>query len=327
MTDKERGAVADQHLLPGYLIIGPDEVKRNAAITRMKTRLEESGMADFNLDDRDMAKDDDVDGLLSSLNTFPMGSDFRLVILRGCDHLAKPLSDALVSYLANPSPTTVCIIVASALAKNTRLYKAVAKIDAKAVIDCSAKKRWELPAQVQDMAKKHGKQIAQNAAEELISRVGENTRMLDNELKRLSEMVEAPQIDRSDVEALIARTAEVQPWDFLNAVSERNLIKSLELLRLMPSKNNVWVYTLLVARIRELVVAKSLDARGQGRELAQVLGVQSWRVKNHLAWARKYSMQELLGALKQARDVELALKGSRDSDLAMESWVCGFVGK
>ena len=44
-------------LLPAYLIVGTDEVKRDAAIERLKGRLAASGMLDFNFDERDMRKD------------------------------------------------------------------------------------------------------------------------------------------------------------------------------------------------------------------------------------------------------------------------------
>ena len=69
-------------------------------------------------------------------------------------------------------------------------------------------------------------------------------------------MVEAPQIELADVERWIVRTAEVQPWDFLNAVSARDMRRSLELFNLLPAKSYVWTYTLLCGRIRELIVAK-----------------------------------------------------------------------
>ena len=194
-----------------------------------------------------------------------------MVILDGCSKLAKAVSEPLVEYLASPSPTTVCLIIADSLAKNTRLYKAIAKIDKKAVIDCSGTKRWELPRRVQQMATQHGKSISTAAAEELVSRSGENTRMLDNDLAKLAQMVEAPQIELSDVERWIVRTAEVQPWDFLNAVSARDMRRSLELFNLLPAKSYVWTYTLLCGRIRELIVAKALDARGQGPDLGTSL--------------------------------------------------------
>ena len=180
---------------------------------------------------------------------------------------------------------------------------------------------------MQQMATQHGKSISTAAAEELVSRSGENTRMLDNDLAKLSQMVEAPQIELADVERWIVRTAEVQPWDFLNAVSARDMRRSLELFKLLPSKSYVWTYTLLCGRIRELIVAKALDSRGQGRELAATLKLQPWQVKNHLTWARRFLMTELVAALEGAVDVELALKGSADSETALLLWITNILRK
>lgn len=312
--------MASAKLLPAYLLVGPDEVKRDAAIDRLVSRLEASGMATFNLDDRDMTKPQEPDEIIASLCTFPMGSDFRLVILRSCDHLVKAMSEALVSYLAAPSPDTVCLIVADALARNTRLYKAVAKIDAKAVIDCSAKKRWELPAYVQGMASRHGVSISSAAAEELVARAGESTRMLDTQLKKLAAMTGSSSIELADVERYVVRTAEIKPWDFLDAVSARDVARALELYRLLPPKSEVRLLSLLLTRVRELIVAKALDERGQARELASTLGVKDWQVKNHVRWSRLFSMDELVGALHSAVETECALKGSRDSEIAFTTW-------
>ena len=136
--------MSETGLLPAYLIVGTDGVKRDHAVSRMKARLEKTGMVEFNLDERDMTKDPDIESIIGSLNTFPMGSEFRLVILDGCSKLAKAISEPLVDYLASPSPTTVCLIIADSLAKNTRLYKAVAKVGPHSVIDCAPLSRSHL---------------------------------------------------------------------------------------------------------------------------------------------------------------------------------------
>lgn len=319
--------MAGQGLLPGYLIVGSDELKSSRAVERMRARLGKSGMVEFNLDERDMTKDPQVDDIVASLNTFPMGAEFRLVILTNCDKLPKAMSEPLVEYFANPSPTTVCLVVATTLAKNTRLYKAIKKLGDKAIIDCAPKKTWEMPPQVVKMAAAHGKAMGLPAAEALVARSGENTRMLDNELKKLASMVTGSEITLADIERHVMRTAEVKPWEFLNAVAARDLVRSLELLKLQPAKSEVRLWSLLVTRLRELIIAKSLDTRGQGSQLATTLGVQGWQVKNHLSWARRWRMDELLEALSQAIEVELALKGSRDSDLALRMWVISMTSR
>lgn len=319
--------MAGQGLLPGYLIVGSDELKSSRAVERMRARLGKSGMVEFNLDERDMTKDPQVDDIVASLNTFPMGAEFRLVILTNCDKLPKVMSEPLVEYFANPSPTTVCLVVATTLAKNTRLYKAIKKLGDKAIIDCAPKKTWEMPPQVVKMAAAHGKAMGLPAAEALVARSGENTRMLDNELKKLASMVTGSEITLADIERHVMRTAEVKPWGFLNAVAARDLVRSLELLKLQPAKSEVRLWSLLVTRLRELIIAKSLDTRGQGSQLATTLGVQGWQVKNHLSWARRWRMDELLEALSQAIEVELALKGSRDSELALRMWVISMTSR
>lgn len=307
--------------------MGSDELKSSRAVERMRARLGKSGMVEFNLDERDMTKDPQVDDIVASLNTFPMGAEFRLVILTNCDKLPKAMSEPLVEYFANPSPTTVCLVVATTLAKNTRLYKAIKKLGDKAIIDCAPKKTWELPSQVVKMAAAHGKAMGLPAAEALVARSGENTRMLDNELKKLASMVTGSEITLADIERHVMRTAEVKPWEFLNAVAARDLVRSLELLKLQPAKSEVRLWSLLVTRLRELIIAKSLDTRGQGSQLATTLGVQGWQVKNHLSWARRWRMDELLEALSQAIEVELALKGSRDSELALRMWVISMTSR
>lgn len=318
--------MAQTQLLPAYLVVGADEHKRETAVKRMKARLDASGMAVFNLDERDMSKDPPIDDIIASLNTLPMGADFRLVVLEHCDRLPKALSEPLVEYLADPSPGTVCLLVAESLAKNTRLYKAVAAVGPKAVVDCTPKKSWELPKHVQGLARAHGKAITLAAAEELVARAGENTRLLDNELKRLAAQVEGETIEREDVERLVMRTAEAKPWGFLDAVCERDMARALEQLALQPANSELRLWTLMVTRLRELIVAKALIARGQGRDIAAALGVADWQVKHHRAWAANYTMDEFVEALSKAVDVELALKGSRDGELAFRLWVCEMIG-
>ena len=44
--------MSETGLLPAYLIVGTDGVKRDHAVSRMKARLEKSGMVEFNLDER-----------------------------------------------------------------------------------------------------------------------------------------------------------------------------------------------------------------------------------------------------------------------------------
>ena len=68
--------MSETGLLPAYLIVGTDGVKRDHAVSRMKARLEKSGMVEFNLDERDMTKDPDTSPLSDRLTPFRWAASF-----------------------------------------------------------------------------------------------------------------------------------------------------------------------------------------------------------------------------------------------------------
>ena len=279
-------------------------------------------MADFNLDELDGASLEEPGQLISSAQTMPFCADFRLVIVNGAGELAKPVSEAVVSYLADPNPQCVLCLVAEKLAKNTRLYKAIAKVGPHSVIDCAPLKRWELPPYVVKLAQKRGLSMDNAAAQELVERVGESTVALDNQIATLAQLVgDAGRITLADVEANVAQIAEVSPWAFADAVCERNAPRAMEMLNLMKAPSLVFLHSVLVGRLRELICAKSLDARGAASGLARELGRQSWQVKNHVRWSRAFGEEELVELLGQAAVCERALKGSQDSEAAFARFV------
>ena len=303
-------------LLPAYLIVGPDELKRKQAVTRLKARVDGPFSA-FNLEELVASGDLEPVGVLASLNTLPMGGDRRVVVIENAEKLPKAVSEALVTYLANPNESCTLALVAGTLAKTTRLYKAVAKIGPKSVIECAAKKGRDLPPYVQKLAQAHGVSIAQDAAMELVARVGESTTMLDTQIATLAALLGGVgTITRPFVEKNVARVAEVKPWEFLDRLSGRDAHRALALYHLLDG-SELGLLSLIVGRLRELVCARSLDARGQAHALAAELKKQDWQVRNHVRWARGFSDGELEDFLGACASAERALKSGDDADTVM----------
>lgn len=309
-------------LIPAYLVVGEDALKRDAVIKRLRARIAQLGDIEFN---HDVFSGETASGLeiVSACDTMPFMSDMRLVEVTNADKLKKADAEALVSYLEHPNETTVLALVAEKLAKNTRLYKAIAAVGKQAVIECAAKSRRELPRVVRDMAVGHGVVFNDRAANALIDLVGENTVALDAEVRKiaLAHQGKDPVTD-AEVKSLVARTAEAKPWELVDAVSARNLTQCITLLGRMESASPYSLIGMCTRRIRELICAKALEQRGQGAAvLAKALKVPDWRVKNHFGWARGFSRQELLRALKLARDAERDMKSGTDPDQAFMGWL------
>lgn len=318
-------------LLRAYLIVGADELKRKEAITRLKAYVD-GGLAAFNLDERVANASMDAQEIISSLSQFAMGAPVRLVIIDQADKLPKAVSESIISYLGNPNPTCTLALVAESLAKTTRLYKAVAKLGDKAIISCEALNRRELPGHVVKIAGRRGGTITLDAAEELISRVGESTTMLETQVRTLVALSNGATITRDFVEAHVTRTAEVKPWDFLDAYSNRDLRKAMTLYRLMNVDSELGLLSLVEVRLREILCAQSLASRGQSSQLADVLAEyenipvkhdkhkkprkpkQAWQLRNHSRWASRWTENDLIHALEACAECERLLKSSSNKD-------------
>ena len=298
--------------LPAYLIVGADELKSKTAVARLKGHLE-PGLEAFNLDERVARADLMAGDLLASLNTLPVGSGIRLVLVVEAEHLAKPTSEALIGYLRDPNPGCVLCLVAKTLAKSTRLYKAVKALGPHAVIDCAAKKPWEMGAYVQRMAGAHGLSLTDDAAEELALRVGESTTLLESQVRALAALKGGQgTATLEDVRAHVARTAEVKPWGFLDAVCARDLGRALEAYRTMQKPSQIGLVVMVERRLRELICAQSLAARGQGGLLAQTLGKNERAVRRYPAWARGFGPGDLEAGLAACASCERELKSGAD---------------
>ncbi|WP_165055914.1 MULTISPECIES: DNA polymerase III subunit delta [unclassified Adlercreutzia] len=311
----------DTELLPAYLVVGEDALKRAAVLARLRTRMEAYGDLSFNSEDLNGETATGAD-VTTACNTMPFASEKRLVYVRNAEKLKKADSEAVVAYLKAPSPTTVLLLEAEKLAKNTRLYKAVAAVGKSAVIDCAPPKRYELPRQVRAMATAHGVTFTEGAATKLVELVGENTVHLDNEIRKIALAHRGRDaVNENEVISLVARTAEVKPWELVDAFAARDLKKCLRYLQMMESASPHALIALCVNRTRELLCAQSLMRRGSVAQLPSALGMPDWRCKHHATWARQFTASELRRAICSARDAERAMKSGADADAAFRDWL------
>ena len=314
-------------LLPAYLINGEDELKRQAVLKRLRARVEKLGDLSFNSDSFSGTTASGAE-IVGACNTLPFLSDVRLVVVTDADALKKADSEQLVGYLSDPAPTTVLAIVASKLAKNSRLYKAVAALGKSAVIDCAPMKRAELPKTVVALGRQYGVTMSYAAAQKLIELIGENTVALDAEVQKLAlAHVGGGAIDERIVESLVERRAEAKPWDLSDALSRRDVKACMEVLGRLDSVSEHFLLGQCTTRIRELMCAKVLEARGQSQALADTLHLPEWRVRDHVRYSRNYTEEELRSALMSSCETEKAMKSGSPSRDAFIQWLLRVVSK
>ena len=308
-------------LLPVYLAVGEDELKRRTVVERLRKRIESMGDMDFNHDVFDGANADGSD-IAIACNTIPFASPVRLVEVSHVEKLQKQDAEVLCAYLRAPCESTVLLLSGEKLAKNTRLYKAVAALGKGAIIDCAPMKRYDLAKALRSMAVGHGFTLTERAADTLIELVGEDTVRLDSELRKLALAHKGsdPMNERA-VKMLVAQTSEAKPWQLVDAFCRRDVAACLKLLPLLDSSSPYALLAMCTNRLRELCCALSLSNRGEARSIASTLKVPDWRVKNHVSWARNFSEAELKRAFSTSRDCERAMKSGSDPNAEFRMWL------
>lgn len=310
-----------QTLLPAYLVVGEDELKKETVFKRLHARLEKFGDLSFNSEVFSGA-DATGEAIVAAANTLPFASSVRLVEVHDVDKLKKADTELIIEYLKTPCDTTVLALEGTKVAKNTRLYKTVASLGKSSVIDCAPIARRDMNKAVRSMAVGHGVAFTEGAAAALIDLVGTNTVAIDGEIAKLALAHRGSDpVNENEVISLVSRTSEVKPWELVNAFSSRNSSRCIYLLNRMESVSAFALLAMCVTRIRELITVKALVARGETHNIARVLKMPDWRVKNHAVWARNYSNTELIDALHSARDAEQLMKTGSNADEVFQSWL------
>ena len=315
-----------KNLLPIYLFLGDDEQKKETLTAKMKERCATFGEMSINTDVFD-GEDHTPSRIVSSCLTLPFASEKRLVIVNNVELFTTAELNILADYAEAPNDSTILVLLSEKLAKNTRLYKAIAKVDAKAIIACDSPKQWEFKTYAIKVAKSKGVTMRDDAAQLLVDLVGTDTVAITNELEKIiASHTSTDPIDVVEVEQLVTATANVKPWVLVDAFSARNVEKVMELLQKVTGTTPTGILMMCVNRARELICAKEVSSKGgnASENIASELGFApalSWRFKNHASWSRLWSEDALLFAIKKSLQAEKEMKAGEDQTETLKLWL------
>ncbi len=336
-------------LLPIYLVIGNDEVKRNEIISRLRSKVD-SEFFDFNYDEIEYSSELDAERIVSSCLSYPFGESQRVVMLmaykRSTDAdakstLRKDIEEAICKYLQDPQEQTTLCIVLNSLPKTSKLYKAAAALDKTTIISCDPKSLKELPSYAVALAQKENKTLDYNTAHALVERIGTNELLLERAIKDLADLSQGMSVITYDlVDEHIHYTSEVKPWDVANPILEGKADVALELISRMekPMDSYLGILSCIENNLRELLVAKSCIYSGQpypetltevygrikkdGTRSQYFQGNRAFLYKVRTQEARNHAMEDLIWGLDRCLQCEMDIKGRVDNkDTAFTTFV------
>src|SRR5881628_3069702 len=277
---------------PVYYLHGEEDVLKDEAVRVLLERAVDPAARDFNVDQR-TAADLDPEAFNTLVNTPPILTATRAVVVRGMDQLRKSakVRQELLRYLESPNPTTVLVLVhGTAEAPDAELVRRATAVDV-AALPPERVERW-----MTHRAKQLGLTLAPEARELLLASVGSDLSGLARELERLA-----------------AAAAQL-----VGPVLEQAGMSGVRMLSPLGT-----------ALVGTALARAELDRDAQRRDrlegallshlrAARPYGLGSWE-QTALRWARwagLWTAGELRSALRLALDADRALKSSTLTDEA-----------
>lgn len=223
--------------------------------------------------------------LREALQTLPFFGSGKAIWLRSCSFLgderaasAQAVTLALADLAAELQAFTWdnvrLLISAGKVDKRKTLYKTLDKIGEVENFDGWSidSKDWSDQAESWALraVQSRKKSISEGALAELVSRVGPNSRLLDNEIEKLSLYIgDKPEIEVNDVAAVCSRNKNARAFALGDALGDRDLPQLLRRLdeelwemKLDRSRSEIGLLYGLISKVRAMLLLKEMLREG-----------------------------------------------------------------
>lgn len=276
-----------------YLVQGEDVLLYDKALDLIKKannlQLEEFNFLVFDEDSFD------GDKVIDALETLPMASEKKVVLLKNITNVSAEFKKKLREYLNKPVLTT-CLVIFDFFNKFDFIISE--KVSAKRLDDASLRDLI--------LAELKNKRIAHDAITLLIESCCNYYSLIKNEVDKLISC-EDEEITIKTIDSLVCKETEFTVFELTDALSKRDADKSVALLNLMEKDTKT--FSLILNHFRRLFfVAVSEES---DREMAELLGVKEYAITKARALARNFSKLQLKNIYEMLNDVDFYIKNGQ----------------
>ncbi|MBO0793802.1 MAG: DNA polymerase III subunit delta, partial [Ktedonobacteraceae bacterium] len=234
----------------------------------------------------------------------------------------------LAEYVGHmPEFTVLVVLVEEALEAGNPLVKAAEKYGE--VHQHTSPKGAALESWISKRAKGLGVKISPGAASLLANFIGNQLRLLANELDKLATYAgPGGTIQEDAVRLLSAQVQEARIFDLTDALAQRNQRQALNILHdlLADGEPPLRLISTITTQVRSLLLVKELAQKGmRAAQIASSLGLAPFIVEKSMRQVGKFSAAQLEGTYRQLLETDAALKRSRLSpEMALDLLVVQF---
>ena len=220
---------------PVVLLYGPDPFLIEEAVARL-TRLvcPDSALLSMSREVFE-TREAGPEGIVRAAETLPWGASRRLVVARGVEALGTKQAEPLVEYLRAPNPSTVFVLcVLQPLAPSHWLLKAV---PAASVVELPQLAGRALAAWLRSRASAEGLEVSDEAAQLLITLVGDDPAALAGEVVKaaIGGGEQNRRVGVAEVRAVVGEHRSREVFELTRAVEQKDAGVALPLLERLLS--------------------------------------------------------------------------------------------
>jgi len=312
-----------------FYLYGDDEFLKERATRELVERHLDPATRDFNYDVL-RAAETDLETLASVVGTPPMMAEWRVVVVRDVQAFASGTraKKVLLDAAASPPPGLALILVGTVPSgSKAKFYKEIAAASQSTQfksISPDDAPGWL----IQWAQERYGQEIEPSAATGLVAVVGNNLGILDQEVAKLSEMVDEGQPIRiADVERAGTRLPSQNRWEWFDLVGSKRFEEALRAVPVLLEQGESGV-ALVIGVSAHLLRLGVLLAGGVSALESALPPHQRWLAQRLGAQARQWSLEEIDEALLGLRRADRLLKASTfGGDHLVEEWLLARIAR
>ena len=263
-------------------------------------------------------RDVDVETIANHARSFPMMGERMVVIVKEAQDV-KNLEN-FEPYLDTIPDTTLLVFVYK-YKKFDKRKTLAKKIEKKGVwFESKALRDYNIPGWIQSYLKGEGYSITPKATQMLADFLGTDLHKIANELKKLTiTLPKNKSIDDADVERNIGISKDYNVFELQNAIGSRDVLKANRIVNYFGDngKDNPLLVTAinLYSFFTKVMKLHCAQDKSQGN-LAAVLGVNPYFVKDYQLAARNYPPQTCIRNISILREFDMKSKGYESGDVS-----------
>lgn len=324
-----------------YLFHGEDEFSRSEALADFKKKMGDPGLAELNItvfDGRRVT----LAELQHACDSVPFMADRRLVIVealltrlepkgrgRARSGWQKEYLAGLNEYLPHlPETTRLVFVEDRTIGKNNPIHRLALASERGHVREFESPQKKKLNRWIEQRVKKKGGEIVAAAVETLAAFVGNDLRLLDQEIEKLVVYVDgARPIGEDDVRLLVSYVQEANVFEMVDALGRRDGQRAARLLHqlLEAGEHPLALQGMIVRQFRIMIQVKELSGKGLSQhDIAARLKLHPFVIKKAVRQAMNFSMEQLETIYRRLLETDVAIKtGKMDPVLALDMLVVG----